>query len=177
MNKNKLIAFIGAAALAALSAGCDTAPTNANNSNRANTNANNSNVAIVTNTNTNTAPANTNRDIARADYERERERYDRDWRAEASRLGRTIGQGAEDAWLWSKARTALAAADDLPDTGINVDVDNGVVTLTGNVENNNQRTRAGQAARVEGARDVRNNLTVGAAGGNANANRNGSANR
>lgn len=170
---NKFIAFIGAAALAAFSLGCETAPTNANNANRANTNTN-ANTAIV-NTNTNTAATNTNRDIARADYERERERYDRDWRAEAARLGRTIGQGAEDAWLWSKARTALAAADNLPDTGINVDVDNGVVTLTGNVETADQRTRAGQAARVEGVRDVRNNLTVGAAGGNAN--RNANANR
>ena len=175
MTKNKLIVVIGAAALAAFSIGCETAPTNANNANRANTNAN-SNVAIVTSTNANTTMTNANRDIARADYERERERYDRDWRAEATRLGRTIGQGAEDAWIWTKVRAALTAAENMPSTGINVDVDNAVVTLSGNVENNDQRTRAEQVARgVERVTRVQNNLRVGPTGGNAN--RNGNSNR
>lgn len=175
---NKFVAFCAGAMLVALSVGCP-GPANTNNANMANTNAN-TNTAIITNTNanTNTAATNANRDIARADYERERDRYDRDWRAEATSLGRTIGQGAEDAWVWTKVRAALATAENMPSTGINIDVDNGVVTLGGNVENNDQRTRAEQIARgVERVTRVENNLRVGPADANANANRNGNANR
>jgi hypothetical protein len=173
MVKNKMAMVITVvAASAALAAGCQTT-----------TNTNNANVAVVTNSNANVntnvnanANANTrtiNANISREEFARERERLAR----EAREAGRKIGSGANDLWLWTKARAALAAADDLPDTGINVDVDNGVVTLTGTVASNEQKTKAGQVARVEGTPRVVNNLTVSAGGnvnkgGDRNANRN-----
>ena len=174
MNKNKLTAFVAAGlALAALAAGCQTT-TNTN------TNAN-GNTAVVTNTNVNAnANANTNANrrsananITRQEYEREKE----SWADEARRLGRTIGSGANDGWLWTKTRALLAAEDDLRDSTINVDVDNAVVTLTGTVATNEQKTKAGRAAQgVDGVSSVRNNLNV-SAGGNTNRNANGNGNR
>ena len=171
MNSNKLTALVAGAALAALFAGCDTTT---------NTNANaNGNVAVVTNTNANVnvnanANANANRrtvnaNITREEYERERESFAN----EARRLGRTIGAGANDGWLWTKTRGVLATTDDLRDSTINVDVDNAVVTLSGTVASQAQKTRAEQVAKgVEGVRSVRNNLTVSTTGSNANRNAN-----
>ena len=175
MNRNRLVALASGAMLIALVAGCQTA-TNTN------TNAN-GNTAVVTNTNRNAnvnANTNTNADrrtvnanITREEYERERESF----AAEARRLGRTIGAGANDGWLWTKTRALLAAADDLRDSTINVDVDNAVVTLSGTVASQAQRTRAEQVARgVEGVRSVRNNLAVSATGGNTNQNASRNAN-
>jgi osmotically-inducible protein OsmY len=171
MNKNQLAALVAGAALTALAAGCQTT-TNTNNANTAVvTNANaNANANVNANANANTRTINAN--ISREDFERERERFAR----EAREAGRKIGSGANDLWLWTKARAALAAADDLRDSTINVDVDNAVVTLSGTVASNDQKTRAGQVAKVEGVTRVVNNLTVSAAGGGANQNANRSAN-
>jgi hypothetical protein len=104
--------------------------------------------------------------ITREDFERQKERFQR----EAREAGRKIGPGASDLWIWTKARAALAAAQDLRDSTVSVDVDNSVVTLTGTVASNEQKTKAGQVAKVEGATRVVNNLTVAAGGANANAN-------
>jgi hypothetical protein len=162
-----------------LAAGCDTT-TNTN------TNAN-SNTAVVTNTNTttttNTAATNANTgnanriinaNITREEYERGKESF----MEEARRLGRKVGAGAEDGWLWTKTRGALAATEDLRDSTINVDVENAVVTLTGTVASQAQKTKAEQVAKgINGVKSVTNNLTVSATGGNANqganANRSG----
>lgn len=159
------------AAFAALSLGCDATNTNTNTNVNANVNANsnlNANVATPAanaNANTNT----TGRAPTREEYERDRDRYER----EARESGRTIGSGANDGWLWVKTRFELATADDLRDSTINVDVDNGVVTLTGTVASAAQKTRAQTVARgVEGVTNVRNNLTVRSDNANANANRN-----
>jgi osmotically-inducible protein OsmY len=66
-----------------------------------------------------------------------------------------------------KARFDLAAADDLRDSTIDVDVDNGVVTLTGTVPSNAQKARAEQIVTVvEGVRTVKNQLKVAAANPN-----------
>jgi osmotically-inducible protein OsmY len=74
-----------------------------------------------------------------------------------------------DAWLWTKTRFDLAAADDLRDSTIDVDVDNGVVTLTGTVASAAQKTRAEQAVKsVEGVKSVKNQLKVAADNANAN---------
>jgi len=55
----------------------------------------------------------------------------------------------------------LATSDDLSDSTINVDVDNAVVTLSGTVATQAQKTKAAQVAKgVEGVKSVRNNLTV-----------------
>jgi hypothetical protein len=147
--------------------GCDnTANQNAN----ANANANrNANLAASP---TPTATVETRRGPTREEYERDKARYQR----EAKESGRTIGTGLNDGWLWVKTRFDLAAADDLRDSTINVDVDKEVVTLSGTVASAAQKTRAEQVAKsVEGVKSVRNNLKVQAS--NANANANANANR
>ena len=176
MGRIRIASAVGAAALAALAAGCE-ATVNTNNTNAAVTaNANvYSNANVYPNTNANTgANANGNRgggaidvNITREDFERQKERFER----EAREAGRKIGPGASDLWIWTKARAALAAAQDLRDSTVNVDVDNSVVTLTGTVASSEHKTKAGQVAKVEGASRVVNNLAV-SAGGGADANRN-----
>jgi hypothetical protein len=155
---------IAAIALALSATACDQAATNTNT---ANVNANRNNV-IVTNANSNTA-ANTNttrdRDLTRADFDREKDRYAR----EAKESGRKIGTGADDLWIWAKARTALVAADDLRDSTISVDVENNAATLTGTVASQAQKTRAEEVVKgIEGVKSVRNQLTVSASGTNTN---------
>src|SRR5437660_12375948 len=90
----------------------------------------------VANANTN---LNENRRImpTREEYEKNKEKYER----EAKQAGRKIGTGLNDGWLWVKTRYDLAAADDLRDSTINVDVDNAVVTLTGTVPTAAQRVK------------------------------------
>ena len=160
--RRRIEGFIALAALLVLIAGCDNT---ANNNRVANANANaNANATVATtpvvNTNTNTRRAPT-----REETERDKERYSR----EAKESGRTVGTGANDMWLWVKTRFDLAAADDLRDSTINVDVDKDVVTLTGTVASAAQKTKAETVAKaVEGVKGVRNQLKV--TSGNANAN-------
>jgi osmotically-inducible protein OsmY len=119
------------------------------------------------------ANTNSNRAPTREEYERDKERYNR----EAKGSGRTVGSGVNDGWLWVKARFDLAAADDLRDSTINVDVDNAVVTLSGTVASAAQKTRAEQVAKsVEGVKSVKNMLKVSAGNANANANANSNKN-
>ena len=155
------------AALLLLIAGCDnTANTNnraANANANANANGNTNTVATATPVPT----ANNNRAPTREEYERNKERYNR----EAKESGRTVGTGVNDGWLWVKTRFDLAAADDLRDSTINVDVDKAVVTLSGTVASAAQKTRAEAVAKsVEGVTSVKNMLKVTT--GNANANTN-----
>ena len=173
--KAKLTGLSALIAAAFLLVGCnDTGNGNANmaNSNR----AMNSNVAVNTNANTNTnANANTRAGApTREEYERNKEQYQR----EAKQSGRSVGTGLNDGWLWVKARYDLAAADDLRDSTINVDVDNAVITLTGTVATAAQRTKAEQVAKtVEGVKSVKNMLKVAPETSNTNANRNMNVNR
>ena len=159
----RITGFIALAALAVLLPACDNT---ANSNTTVNRNANlNANVAspsptVAANTNSNRAPT-------RAEYEANKERYNR----EAKESGRKVGTGANDTWLWIKTRFDLAAANDLRDSTINVDVDNDVVTLSGTVANASQKTRAEQVAKaVEGVKSVRNQLTVKSGNSNANTN-------
>src|SRR6266508_3359634 len=93
----------------------------------------------------------------REEYERNKERYQR----EAKNAGRKVGTGLNDGWLWVKARFDLAAADDLRDSTINVDVDNAMVTLGGTVATAEQKAKAGTIAKaVEGVKGVKNLLKV-----------------
>lgn len=166
---NKITALIAAAVLATTFSACN-GGANQNNTNNANANAN----RAPSPTPTAVANDNTNRAPTREEYDRDKERSDREAREEARRSGRTIGTGANDAWLWVKTRFDLAAVDDLRDSTINVDVDNGVVTLTGTVASAAQKTRAEQSVKsVEGVTSVRNQLRVVS----DNANANGNANR
>jgi osmotically-inducible protein OsmY len=156
----KFPGFIVAIALAGLFTGCNqTSNDNANTRVNANTNT-------VANVNTN-ANANTNRALTREEYEKNKEKYAKD----AKGTGRTIGTGLNDGWLWTKTRFDLAAADDLRDSTINVDVSNAVVTLSGSVATAAQKAKAEAVAKaVEGVTGVKNMLTIAANTTNSNAN-------
>lgn len=133
-----------------------------------NTNVNvkkvNDNTAIVVNDNANLAMNNTrssanslNANITREEFDKDKDRFER----EAKDTGATIGQGANDMWLWTKTRSALLATDDLRESTINVDVENDVVTLKGTVANAAQKTKAVQVAKgIEGVKNVKDELKV-----------------
>ena len=159
MKRTKFLTFIVGVALSALAIGCDTTTTNTNtNTNVAVSNANaNSNANAHANVNTNANRRAVNANISREEYEKDKESISE----EAKRLGRTIGSGANDGWLWTKTRAVLATTDDLRDSTINVDVENAVVTLSGTVATAAQKNKAAQVAKsVEGTKSVKNNLTV-----------------
>lgn len=172
---NRITGMIATAALSLSIAACEGGTAN-RNANTVNTNTNTNTGALASPSPT-PAVADNRRAPTREEYERDRERYDR----EARESGRTVGTGLNDGWLWVKTRFELAAADDLRDSTINVDVENGVVTLTGTVATAAQKTRAEQVAKsVEGVRSVRNQLRVASDNSNANSNSNsrrGNANR
>jgi len=160
--RRRITGFIALAALAGLLPACDNT---ANQNTAANRNANA--VATATATPTPVANTNSNRAPTREEYEANKERYNR----EAKESGRKVGTGANDTWLWIKTRFDLAAADDLRDSTINVDVDNDVVTLSGTVASASQKARAEQIAKaVEGVKSVRNQLRVSSGNENANSN-------
>ena len=152
--RRRIEALILLFALAVLVAGCNNAANNNANANAnaaANANATASATPAVANNNAN------RRAPTREEYDRDRARYER----EAKESGRRVGSGANDGWLWVKTRFDLATADDLRDSTIDVDVDNGVVTLSGTVASTAQKARAEQVVTVvEGVRSVRNQLRV-----------------
>lgn len=161
MKSNKLTTLLAGYVLIILASGCQTTSnTNNGNANAVLTNANanvNANVNANANTNANSNRRIVNANISREEYEREKESF----AEEARGLGRTIGTGANDGWIWTKTRAVLATTDDLRDSTINVDVDNAVVTLSGTVATQAQKAKATQVARgIDGVRNVRNNLTV-----------------
>lgn len=158
----RLTGIIATATVALSLLGCSqTANDNTNNRANANTNANtaaNGNTNVNANTNTKRAPT-------REEYEKNKKSY----AEEAKNLGRKIGAGLDDGWLWTKTRFDLAAADDLRDSTINVDVENGIVTLGGTVANHEQMAKAETIAKaVEGVKGVKNLLKM-AANTNSNA--------
>jgi len=160
MNSEKILVLVTGVAVIALALSCDTATNTNTNTNVAVSNANvNTNVSANANTNANTSRRTVNANISREEYERDKESFTED----ARRLGRTIGTGANDGWLWTKTRAVLATTDDLRDSTINVDVDNEVVTLSGTVATSTQKAKAAQVAKgVEGVKSVKNNLVVSA---------------
>jgi osmotically-inducible protein OsmY len=160
--------------------------TNANRSNSPNTatvvNANNSNTGVVSTTNSNVNRwANAN-SVTREEYNTRRAEYER-----GKDTSETIGQGANDSWLWFKTRAALLTTNDLRESTINVDVVNDVVTLKGTVETAAQKTKAEQVAKgIEGVKSVKNELKVSAGdsitnqmtgSGNSNTRSNANTNR
>jgi osmotically-inducible protein OsmY len=177
----KLTGLVLGTALSAFAfTACETAPSNTNTANKA-ANAN-GNVAVVVNSNTNATTANTytvsttnswNANITREEYEKGKA----DYANRAKETGSTIGSGANDAWLWTKTRAALATTDELRESTVNVDVDNEVVTLKGTVANAAQKTRAEAVAKgIEGVKSVKNNLTVSAGDTMTNTSSNANAN-
>ena len=172
--RRSITGLIALAALSIVLPGCNG---NANNNyNAANANANrNANLVASPSPTVNANTSETSRRApTRDEYERDKDRYQR----EAKESGRTVGTGLNDGWLWVKTRFDLAAADDLRDSTINVDVDQAVVTLSGTVASAAQKTRAEQVAKaVEDVKSVRNQLKVAPAGANANGNANRNVNK
>ncbi len=159
MKIGYFLAYFGAIlSTAFLSAACET--TSNTNVRVANANAN---TAVVVNATPAAADRddrddNSNRwdpDMTREEYDRNRADYEKD------RGDSKIGTGANDSWLWFKTRASLATADDLRDSTINVDVENGVITLRGTVASAAQKTAAEKVANgIEGKTSVRNLLQV-----------------
>jgi hyperosmotically inducible protein len=184
---NIKLTVLGIGAALAIGGCTSTTPGTNANANRAGGNANtavvmNSNQAPVMNTNmgtmnsnmTSSTNSNFNYNMTREEVNANRSNVE----AEARRAGGSVGQGASDAWIWTKTRAALTTAADLRDSTINVDVSNGAITLKGTVANQQQKASAAKIAQgIEGKTSVVNQLTVNAndsmmntnmTGGNAN---------
>lgn len=158
MKKIMFLTFVAAFALAL--AGCET--TKETNSNKAVVVNNNANIM---NANANMMNANTtskviyDKEITREEYDKDKDRYTND----AKDAGSTIGQGAEDGWLWTKTKSALATTNDLRDSTIDVDVENSVVTLRGTVASKAEMDKAVKVSQeIDGVKSVKNMLKVAA---------------
>jgi hypothetical protein len=167
----RIATLVAGLALAALAAGCggdtnetktdtNTSTVTVNNANRTTTST------VNTNTTTTTTKGSYNANISQEEYNKDKDTFGQ----KAKDLGDKVGVGITDGWLWVKTRGALVATSDLTSTGINVDVNNGVIILRGTVPSADQLKKADAAAKgVSGSKGVQNQLKV-AAGGNTNAN-------
>lgn len=154
MKKITLLSLVLIATLAFI--GCETTD---NSNMKVNGNTVKDNTAVVTNDNTANMTPNTNKEMTRADFDKDKAKYDK----EAKDAGATIGQGANDTWLWTKTRSAFLATDNLSESTINVDVTNDVVTLKGTVKTPAEKTKAEEVAKgIEGVKSVKNELKVDA---------------
>lgn len=177
MNKKLTGLLLGTALSAFAFTACPT--TSNTNANRA---VNGGNIAIVVNNNTNGATANNvvitttnswNANMTREEYEKDKANYAN----RAKETGSTIGQGANDSWLWTKTRAALMTTNDLRESTINVDVTNDVVTLKGTVANAEQKAKAEAVAKgIDGVKSVTNSLQVKASDSMTNQMANGTTN-
>jgi hypothetical protein len=168
----RLTTLFAALALAALGAACGGSDNTTTTTNRTTNTTNTSNANTNTNANANTHRGEYNANISQGDYEKDKDVFSQ----KAKDAGDKIGSAATDGWLWVKTRGALMAADDLEESGINVDVNNGVIVLRGTVPNNDQVKKADAAAKgVGGSKGVQNQLKVG--GGDANANKTATSNK
>ena len=150
--KSLTIYAIAVFASAFATGACNSTANMNTNSNVRNTNTNTAVVVNATSTPTSRA---INANVNRADYDRNRAEYERE------KGSSTIGQGVNDSWIWFKTKTALAAADDLRDSTINVDVVNDKITLRGTVATAAEKASAERIAKsIEGQTGVSNQLTV-----------------
>ena len=75
--------------------------------------------------------------------------------------GKTAGQNIDDAGIATSVQATLTADKASNFTRIDVDTNNGVVYLSGNVQSSQQKARAEELAqRVNGVKRVVNNLQV-----------------
>lgn len=171
----RLTALVASATLALLMFGCggDATDNKGNTtSNTATTNNATRNVAPVSNSNSdpNINRGTYNANISQEDYDKEKESFGK----KAKDLGDKVGSGLTDGWYWVKARGALLAADDLEESGINVDVNNGMITLRGTVPNQDQVKKADAAVKgLSGVKGVQNQLKVAPGSGGPNINSTG----
>src|SRR6478736_3112334 len=78
---------------------------------------------------------------------------------------KTIGVAADDKTLTSRIESALKKDRTLNDQSVDVDVNNGVVTLTGSVRSATRKASAGRHAHVAGVSRVNNDLKIDANAG------------
>jgi len=98
------------------------------------------------------------REVDRSAYTEE---MARDARQRAATSGEKIGTGIDDAWIHTKIRTKLAGNGEFPFGGINVDVQDKVVTLRGHVDTMKEKAEAERIAKeTNGVASVHNNLVV-----------------
>jgi osmotically-inducible protein OsmY len=84
-----------------------------------------------------------------------------DVKADASRMGDTLGDSLDDGWLHMKVVAKLIADARTPERTINVDVADGRVTLRGDVPTPESRAQAETVAKsVDGVTAVTNRLVV-----------------
>jgi len=84
-----------------------------------------------------------------------------DVKADASKMGDTIGDSLDDGWVHMKVVGKLIADSKTPERTINVDVANNVVTLRGAVASQEIRAQAESVTKsVDGVKDVKNRLVV-----------------
>jgi hyperosmotically inducible protein len=75
--------------------------------------------------------------------------------------GRTMGENVDDSYITSSVKTKLASDKLVSLTRVEVETNNGVVYLTGQVESAEQRSHVGSlASQVGGVKKVVNNLQV-----------------
>ena len=75
--------------------------------------------------------------------------------------GRTMGENIDDSYITSSVKTKLASDKLVSLTRVEVETNNGVVYLTGQVETAEQRSHVGSlASQVGGVKKVVNNLQV-----------------
>jgi len=79
----------------------------------------------------------------------------------SSSTGRTVGDAVDDKTILASVKSKLVADKPSNLTKVNVDVTNGTVYLSGNVESAEQKARAERLAQeTKGVRSVVNNLQV-----------------
>jgi hypothetical protein len=97
------------------------------------------------------------RQLIKAEYDKDKNKYLK----VVKDRGQVIGTGANDGWLWTKTKAALATTSNLRDSMINVDVENTVVTLRGNVQSKNQKEIALEVVKsINGVTAVRDMLKI-----------------
>jgi hyperosmotically inducible protein len=75
--------------------------------------------------------------------------------------GQTMGETIDDSYITSAVKTQLASDKLVSLTRVEVETNNGVVYLTGQVQTAEQRSRIGSlASQVKGVKKVVNNLQV-----------------
>lgn len=96
-----------------------------------------------------------NQELTKAEYEKATAIYASD------KTKSSIGQGADDKWIWFKAKSALASINDLRESTIFVDVENSIITLKGTVPNKKQKDLALAAKKkIEGVKQVKDSLKI-----------------
>jgi len=78
-----------------------------------------------------------------------------------SMTGQTVGESMDDSMITSSVKTQLAADKLVTLTRVEVETNNGIVYLTGQVQTAEQRSHIGSlASQVKGVKKVVNNLQV-----------------